>query len=107
MAVWVWGQLWVSAARSRLKADPEILTGNKGTPGQPQLLLLRPAIDPIQDDFVPLDGVQGFEHPVIFVGEVEQARGHAHALQGVEHRQALGVDDTVVEGAVDEQLRGL
>src|SRR3954470_17695469 len=63
---------------------PALLTrwSASATPSQP---LVEPAVDLA----VPLDRVERLQHPVILVGEDEQARGDVPALERVEHGEPL------------------
>src|SRR5690606_27700329 len=64
-------------------------------------MLLQPAIDRV----VPQDAVGRLEHPVVLVGEVEELRLDALALQRGERGDALRDRDAVVELAVHHQHR--
>ena len=54
---------------------------------------------------MPQHRVLRLEDPVVLVGEMEQARRHAPALEGGEHGQSLDLADPVVQGPVDDQGR--
>jgi hypothetical protein len=63
-------------------------------------------VDPVEDGVVPQHRVLPVDHPVILVGEVEEAAGDAEQLKGVEHGDTLAHGETVVEVVVDDELRG-
>ena len=64
-------------------------------------------VEPVDDGVVPEDAVVGLQHPVVFVGEVKEFTGNPLALQSRKGGHALGFDDAEIEGAVDDQHRGL
>src|SRR5688572_5531763 len=66
-------------------------------------VLLQPCIDGV----VPQHAVLRLEHPVVFVGEVEELRFDALALRGGERGDALFHRDAEVELAMDDQDRRL
>ena len=68
---------------------------------------LHPALQPAVDFAIPEDGVLGFEDPVVFVGEIDEAAGDAQPLEGGVKLEALGDGDAVVEFAVDHEGGGL
>src|SRR5215216_6361911 len=66
-----------------------------------------PLVDPREDLLMPQLGVLRLEDPVILVGEAQESARHALALERGERRDALGLDDAVVEAAVDDERRSL
>src|SRR3546814_19294970 len=64
------------------------------------------AAQPVEHGAVPLDAVRAFQHPVVLVGEDEELRGDAAALERGESRKPLAVGDTEILLAGDDQHRG-
>jgi hypothetical protein len=63
-------------------------------------------VDPVEDLLVPEQAILLLEHPVVLIREVEEARGHTNVLQDVEQGDTVTFGQTVVEGVVDDKLRG-
>src|SRR5262245_35716585 len=74
---------------------------SKGRELPDRALVLREAVDPGENLLVPPLRILRLEHPVVLLGEVEEAAGDAAPLQRGEGRHALRVDDAVVLAAVD------
>jgi hypothetical protein len=69
-----------------------------------QRLTLGPVVDPVEDLLVPEQAVLLLEHPVVLVGEVEEARRNTNILEDVEESNTVTLGKAVVEGVVNDEL---
>src|SRR4051812_22499625 len=65
----------------------------------------QPLIHPTMHLAIPLDRVLRLQHPVILVGEDDQARRYVAALQRVECAERLAVGDPEIALAMDQHHR--
>jgi hypothetical protein len=52
---------------------------------------------------VPENGIIRLQHPVVFIGEIEQLAWNTQALQGVKGAESLGIGHPIVQRTVDDQ----
>src|SRR5438093_9087423 len=65
--------------------------------------LFGPGIDPIDERFVPKDGVLRLENPMPFIGEQQKLRRNFLKLQRREQLQALSHRDAIIQLAMNHQ----
>jgi len=66
-----------------------------------------PLLNPVQDLSMPAQAVGGLEDPMVLIGEIDQARRNALALENSEGGKTFSHGQTVVPVAVDDQGGGL
>jgi hypothetical protein len=62
-------------------------------------------VDPAQHNCMPQQAILRIYHPMILVGEREVSTGHSILLQHIERTQSLANRQSVVQIAVDDQMR--
>ena len=67
------------------------------------VVLLQPAVQPVEEGTLPENAVLGFQYPMVFIGEDEELGGNTFHAGCIEGGHTLSIVDAVVLLAVDAE----